>query len=126
MLGFSRQQNQDHFSLNKKMAKSMKKNNRVVWDKILTSSAKMTEVAERNDWELLEKLVLQRKKLLSEFFSEAVAHDRHLALEQIRQDISQILEFDEATKSSSLSNKEAVLSSLQKLQTGKAAIKMYN
>lgn len=104
----------------------MKKNKRVVWDKILTSSAKMTEVAERNDWELLEELVLQRKKLLSEFFSEAVAHDRHLALEQIRQDISQILEFDEATKSSSLSNKEAVLSSLQKLQTGKAAIKMYN
>lgn len=104
----------------------MKKNKRVVWDKILSSSAKMTEVAERNDWELLEELVLQRKKLLSEFFSEPVVHDRHLALEQIRDDISQILELDEATKSNSLSNKEAVLSSLQKLQTGKTAIKMYN
>jgi hypothetical protein len=104
----------------------MRKNKRVVWDKILSSSAKMAEVAERNDWELLEELVLQRKKLLSEFFSEPVARDRHLALEQIRDDISQILELDEATKLSSLSNKEAVLSSLQKLQTGKTAIKMYN
>lgn len=104
----------------------MKKNKRVVWEKILSSSVKMTEVAERNDWELLQELVLQRKKLLSEFFSEPIARDRHLALEQIREDISQIMEHDETTKASSQSNKEAVLNSLQKLQTGKTAIKMYN
>lgn len=104
----------------------MKKNKRVVWEKILSSSTKMTEVAERNDWELLEELVLQRKKLLTEFFSEPVAQDRHLALEQIREDITQILEHDEITKSNSQSNKQAVLGSLQKLQKGKSAIKMYN
>lgn len=104
----------------------MKKNKRIVWDKILLSSAKMTEVAERNDWELLEELVLQRKILLSEFFSEPIVRDRHLALEQIRKDISQILEHDELTKSNTQSNKDAVLNSLQKMQKGKAAIKMYS
>lgn len=104
----------------------MKKNKRVVWDKILSSSAKMTEVAERNDWELLEELVLQRKKLLSEFFSEPIVRDRHLALEQIREDISQILVHDEKTKSNSQTNKDAVLGSLQKLKKGKSALKMYN
>ncbi|MFT4888489.1 MAG: hypothetical protein ACJA2D_002835 [Pseudohongiellaceae bacterium] len=126
MWAFSRQKNQRFLSLDKPRAKLMKKNKRIVWDKILLSSAKMTEVAERNDWELLEELVLQRKILLSEFFSEPIVRDRHLALEQIRKDISQILEHDELTKSNTQSNKDAVLNSLQKMQKGKAAIKMYS
>lgn len=104
----------------------MKKNKREVWQKILSSSNKMAEVAERNDWELLEQLVEQRKKLLSQFFSEPVAKDRHLELEQIREDISKILVHDKNTSASCQSNKEAMLGSIQKIQKGKSALKMYS
>lgn len=104
----------------------MKKNKREVWQQILSSSSKMAEVAERNDWELLEQLVEQRKKLLSQFFSEPIAKDRHLALEQIREDISQILGNDKRTQRSCQSNKEAMLGSIQKIHKGKSALKMYS
>lgn len=107
------------------MATLIKKNKRAVWDKILSSSAQMTEVAERNDWELLEQLVEQRKKLLSDFFSEPVVRDRHLDLDQIREDIGQILEQDHLTKTVSQANKESVIGSIKKIQKGKTAQKLY-
>ncbi|MFK7862710.1 MAG: flagellar protein FliT [Pseudohongiellaceae bacterium] len=97
-----------------------------VWQQILTSTNDMAEVAQRNDWELLEELVQHRKKLLSDFFSEPVAKDRHLALEQIRNDISLILIQDRNTKKSCLSNKGSILGGLQTLQKGKSAVKMYS
>jgi hypothetical protein len=85
----------------------------------------MHEVAQRNDWELLQDLVLERKKLLSLFFAEPVLEDRTMALDQIIKDIHLILDQDQQTKSSSQRHKAAVLESLKTLNKGKAAVKLY-
>ncbi len=98
---------------------------RKVWNQILKSSEHMHEVAQRNDWELLQDLVLERKKLLSIFFSEPVLEDRNLELDQIARDIQTILNQDEKTKASSQKHKDAVIQSLKTLAKGKAASKMY-
>lgn len=104
----------------------MKNEKQEVWQQILNSSNDMAEVAERNDWELLQELVKQRKKLLSEFFSEPIVKDQHLALEKIRDDISEIMTHDTSTKRHCLTNKEVMHDSLHKLQRGKSAVKMYS
>jgi hypothetical protein len=85
----------------------------------------MHAVAQRNDWELLQDLVLERKKLLSLFFAEPVLEDRNIALDQIIKDIHLILDQDEQTKLSSERHKTAVLESLKTLNKGKAAVKLY-
>lgn len=96
-----------------------------VWNQILNSSEHMHEVAQRNDWELLQDLVLERKKLLSIFFAEPILEVRNLELDQIVKDIQSILSQDEQTKASSQKQKDAVLQSLKTLAKGKAATKMY-
>ncbi|MFT4863336.1 MAG: hypothetical protein ACI95C_002567 [Pseudohongiellaceae bacterium] len=104
---------------------AMERSKRKVWSQILKSSEHMHEVAQRNDWELLQDLVLERKKLLSIFFAEPVLEDRNIALDQIIKDIQLILSHDAQTKSSSLKHKNAVHASLKTLNKGKAAVKLY-
>jgi len=104
---------------------TMERSKRKVWNKILKSSEHMHEVAQRNDWELLQDLVVERKKLLGLFFAEPVLEDRTIALDEIISDIHLILSHDEQTKSTSKKHKAALLESLKTLNKGKAAIKMY-
>ncbi len=85
----------------------------------------MNQVAQRNDWELLQELVLERKKLLQLFFAEPVLADRNIALDQIIKDIQNILDYDQQTKSSSQKHKASVLNSLKRINKGKDAVKMY-
>lgn len=104
---------------------STERSKRKVWKQILKSSEHMNEVAQRNDWELLQDLVLKRKKLLGLFFAEPILEDRNIALDQIIKDIQLILNHDKQTKTSSQKHKAVVLDSLKTLNKGRAAIKMY-
>lgn len=109
----------------KPIAQTNARSKRKVWMQILKSSEHMHEVAQRNDWELLQDLVLERKKLLSLFFAEPILEDRNIELDQIINDIKMILNHDAQTKLSSQKHKAAILESLKTLNKGKAAAKMY-
>jgi len=71
-----------------------------IWQEILDSSAKMEEVAQKNDWQQLAKLVDNRQKLLNKFFRKPVAESQVQALHQIQADIQLILEQDKRTRKS--------------------------
>ena len=96
-----------------------------VWEDILDSSRKMEEVAQKNDWKKLNRLIESRQKLLNLFFSEPVARNQQQALEKIRADIKTILEQDARTRKVSEANNSALLKGIRNINKGKLAAKSY-
>ncbi|NKB31955.1 MAG: hypothetical protein GKR91_02550 [Pseudomonadales bacterium] len=96
-----------------------------IWQDILISSQQMEEVAQKNEWQKLTRLIASRQKLLNQFFSEPVARNQVRNLEKIRADIKIILEHDERTRKLSEANNSTLLKGIRALNKGKLAAKSY-
>ena len=92
------------------------------WQNIMQMTAQLRELSAQEDWQKMNEVSMQRQIKLAHFFASSVAESE---VELVAQGIQKILHSDQILMQISQKQKQAISSEVQKISSGRQAIKAY-